>query len=285
MKDLRTEIFDQGIREVLEDTSILKLMFDCRRDSDALWHIFKVKLANVMDIQLMQIFYERTHPDEKSQEQKDREGRFTQYSKDSAEQRTLYEWPWLRGLACCITWYLKDSSLLVMKQGACLNTKTADPEQWRKRPLSQDMLLYATIDVSTLFKLYDKFTSGLDATELQTAQTGSSRYLSFFREQTSIVPNPYEDQRLLPMYILDDPPAQASQRACSACTLTFTGSDIGCDGLCKLCRIKKYKIEREQKRHQRHLEYLERERKRVQRKQERQNRYHEHHDDHYDYGN
>ena len=50
-------VFSSGLGEILEDKSREKLMFDCREDSDALWHQFNVKLTGVLDLQLLEIFY------------------------------------------------------------------------------------------------------------------------------------------------------------------------------------------------------------------------------------
>ena len=44
--------FEEGrLRELLESTRVLKLVFDCRGDSDALYHQRSVKLRNVYDVQ------------------------------------------------------------------------------------------------------------------------------------------------------------------------------------------------------------------------------------------
>ena len=48
-------VFDKGLRDLLEDPKREKLMFDCRQDSDCLWHQFKVKLTNVLDLQLLEV--------------------------------------------------------------------------------------------------------------------------------------------------------------------------------------------------------------------------------------
>jgi len=45
-------IFDSGLRRVLEDERIVKVMHDCRMDSDALFHEFKGSLKNVFDTQI-----------------------------------------------------------------------------------------------------------------------------------------------------------------------------------------------------------------------------------------
>ena len=55
-------VFSGGLGEILEDSSREKLMFDCRQDSDALWHQFQVKLKGVLDIQLLEIIYRRGKP-------------------------------------------------------------------------------------------------------------------------------------------------------------------------------------------------------------------------------
>ena len=54
--------FSSGLGEILEDESRKKLMFDCRQDSDALWHQFKVKLSGVLDVQLLEVIYRRENP-------------------------------------------------------------------------------------------------------------------------------------------------------------------------------------------------------------------------------
>ena len=48
-------IFSGGLKEILEDSTRQKLSFDCRQDSDALWHQFNVKLAGVLDLQLLEV--------------------------------------------------------------------------------------------------------------------------------------------------------------------------------------------------------------------------------------
>ena len=50
-------VFTSGLGEILEDKSREKLTFDCRQDSDALWHQFQVKLSGVLDLQLLEVIY------------------------------------------------------------------------------------------------------------------------------------------------------------------------------------------------------------------------------------
>ena len=45
------KIFEQGLKEVLESTSIRKIFFDCRCASDLLFHRYGVRLDGVFDVQ------------------------------------------------------------------------------------------------------------------------------------------------------------------------------------------------------------------------------------------
>lgn len=51
-----------SLKSMLESTTTLKLMFDVRTDSDALFHQFGVKLSNVMDVQLLHLAMKRLNP-------------------------------------------------------------------------------------------------------------------------------------------------------------------------------------------------------------------------------
>ncbi|KAK7052130.1 ribonuclease H-like domain-containing protein [Favolaschia claudopus] len=46
---------NQSLKSILEDRSVKKLFFDLRNDSDALFNLFGVTLANVYDLQLLEV--------------------------------------------------------------------------------------------------------------------------------------------------------------------------------------------------------------------------------------
>jgi ribonuclease D len=48
--------FDNGLRDLLENTNIQKILWDCRTDSDVLKHVHHVTLCNVFDVQLLDVF-------------------------------------------------------------------------------------------------------------------------------------------------------------------------------------------------------------------------------------
>ncbi|XP_063447958.1 piRNA biogenesis protein EXD1-like [Mytilus trossulus] len=121
-------VFDDGLRSILENNTIEKLMFDCREDADALFHLHKVNLDGVLDVQLLEL------------------------------SNRIYRngYTILGSLEKCLQNFLSDDTLLrLKKQGreTMLNTNNI----WKDRPLSESMLKYAAVDVLALFKLYDKF--------------------------------------------------------------------------------------------------------------------------------
>ena len=52
-------VYDQGLCSLLVNKSIAKLMFDCREDADALYHLHNVRLDGVLDIQLLEVMRRR----------------------------------------------------------------------------------------------------------------------------------------------------------------------------------------------------------------------------------
>ena len=118
--------YDGGLRSILEDKSIQKLMFDCREDADALEHLHNVRLDGVLDVQLLEV--------------KNRI-RQTGYTK-------------IRSLKHCLELFVSDKTMLEVKLKG-RSSMYQDNELWKKRPLSEDILKYASIDVIALFKLYD----------------------------------------------------------------------------------------------------------------------------------
>ena len=103
-------IFTSGLGEVLEDTFPNKLMFDCRQDSDALWHQFQIKLSGVLDLQLLEVIYRREHPTEStSTKAKPGRKRGNRRSQKTDEVEKLY------GFGRCLQRYLEDEKLVKIK--------------------------------------------------------------------------------------------------------------------------------------------------------------------------
>ncbi|XP_063447946.1 piRNA biogenesis protein EXD1-like [Mytilus trossulus] len=109
-------VFDDGLRSILENNTIEKLMFDCRENADALFHLHKVNLDGVLDVQLFEL------------------------------SNRIYRngYTILGSLEKCLQKFLSDDTLLrLKKQGreTMLNTTNI----WKDRPLSESMLKYAAV--------------------------------------------------------------------------------------------------------------------------------------------
>ena len=118
--------YDGGLRSILEDKSINKLMFDCREDADALKHLHNVRLDGVLDVQLLEVMNRIRH---------------TGYTK-------------IRSLMHCLELFVSDKTMIEVKLKG-KSSMSQDNKLWEKRPLSEEMLKYASIDIRAIFKLYD----------------------------------------------------------------------------------------------------------------------------------
>ena len=119
-------VYDGGLCSILEDRSIQKLMFDCREDADALKHLYNVRLDGVLDVQLLEVM------------NRIRNRGYTT----------------IRSLKHCLELFVSDKTMIEVKLKG-RSSMDQDNKLWEKRPLSEDILKYASIDVLALFKLYD----------------------------------------------------------------------------------------------------------------------------------
>ncbi len=151
-----------GVRDVLESKDVpIKLMFDCRMDSDALFHQFDVRLENVMDAQVL----------------------------DVATRRSLGKMiDRVSGIAKCTGTYLTSVETAVAADLKVRVKKLYAAEEstlWAERPMTDDVRRYAALDVWLLIKLYEKMMFDLrDDTDDWVARAfkESARRVLAFRE-------------------------------------------------------------------------------------------------------
>ena len=136
-------IFSSGLGEILADKFREKLMFDCRQDSDALWHQFHVKLAGVLDLQLLEVIYRRETASAKT--------RFSTRNRRSQRTRRTGEVENINGFRRCIELYVKDEKLVKVKDKGKELIKE-DEKVWRKRPLTDALIKYCVVDTMGMFK-------------------------------------------------------------------------------------------------------------------------------------
>ena len=125
------EIFNKGgLKKIVESPEILKLVYDVRMDSDALFHQHDVLMQNVLDLQILDIAIRRA-------------------SGNNVER--------LPSLLRTVGRRLSRAEIAVCedlkRRVKTMYTSVEDGDLWTRRPLSDDARRYATLDVWILMKL------------------------------------------------------------------------------------------------------------------------------------
>ncbi|XP_022090506.1 piRNA biogenesis protein EXD1-like [Acanthaster planci] len=213
IKTLGAKVFDEGLRHLLQDPNREKLMFDCRSDSDCLWHLYAVKLTNVLDLQLMQIIHQesdKSHP------------YYGRVMPRDFQRR-------IKGFKKCLEHYVDDQNFARIKNSG-LPLMGKDGVNWMKRPLIKQLLEYAAVDVQGFFPLYCKLKSAVDTPSAKKRlQVGSQRYLDLYQSKSVRIYDKYELNAFLPWRVLPDSVNETFYRqevTCTGCKRRFPRSDF-----------------------------------------------------------
>jgi len=142
---LTSEAFDNGLRHLLEDTGPVKLVFDPRSDADVLLYRYKIRLANVIDIQVLYCWATRKCGQHLPGMGK-ATGELSHIPRDQLNRLVdLKE---------------EGKSLFAPDLGG---TK----DIWEQRPLPEILQQYAASDVDVLFLLFSEWSSQVDEEQLQ----------------------------------------------------------------------------------------------------------------------
>ena len=131
---------------LLEDKSVRKLMYDVRGDADALFHQYRIRVANVCDLQVL---YCRTF--------------------DSKTD------PYLKGLGKALSrcpgllQSQREQLDAVKAAGVALFApeKGGSYEVWKHRPLTTALVDYASADVAHLHAMYDAWHGAVGEDEME----------------------------------------------------------------------------------------------------------------------
>ncbi|CAC5423185.1 EXD1 [Mytilus coruscus] len=228
--------FDKGLKEIFEDDAINKLLFDCREDSDALWHLYDVNLKGVLDIQLLEIITQATAkvPSE--------------WKKRNFRDHEIVR---LESLISCMYHYHKDNDILRIKQIIERKMKL-QKNLWKERPLSDTLLKYAASDVKCLFPLYD--TLKPDEEEMNRLRIASEIYCNSKRSMVMRRFNQYERNPYLPIDIIPDKGQTSFTKGntkCTGCQRLFPSDEFSKnqlrkgDQLCRVCKMVKSHTDRQ----------------------------------------
>ena len=245
---LRQVVFSSGLGEILEDKSREKLTFDCRQDSDALWHQFKVKLSGVLDLQLLEVIYRRENPTADStvntpgsvsttNKRGGRGGRRNRRSQRTDEVEKI------NGLSRCIELYLQDEKLTKIKDKGKELLKE-DNEVWTKRSLTDDLIQYCIVDTMAMFRLYSKM-KDVNGGEQARLRVASEKYVDLYRGKTERSFDDYETNAYLPLDIIPDKGTldfPAANTECTRCHRRFPREEFSATQLrkgeqkCRVCK-------------------------------------------------
>ncbi|XP_060073075.1 piRNA biogenesis protein EXD1-like [Ylistrum balloti] len=185
---LKQSVFDNGLREILENKSIEKLMFDCRQDSDSLWHQFRVRITGVLDLQLLDIIYRRN-----------RRPRRTYVSTKRSEKDGEIEN--INGYKRCLENYVYDHKLLEQKEKGNIQLKD-NYMIWKVRPLSETLIQYCVVDVIAMFPMYKKLKESDEV--LPRLSVASERYADIWRGMEDRSFDRFEFNAFLPLDIIPE---------------------------------------------------------------------------------
>ena len=236
-------VFSSGLGEILEDKSREKLTFDCRQDSDALWHQFKVKLNGVFNLQLLEVIYRRENPTADSPvnipklSTNKRGGRRNRRSQRTDEVEKIY------GFGRCIELYLQDEKLVKIKDKGKEQLKE-DEEVWTKRPLTDDLIQYCIVDTMAMFSLYSKM-KDVNGGEQARLRVASEKYVDLYRGKRERSFDDYETNAYLPLDIIPDKGTldfPAANTECTRCHRRFPREEFSATQLrkgeqkCRVCK-------------------------------------------------
>lgn len=148
------------LRSVLEDPSITKVTFDCRADSDALFHQFKgVKLTGTIDLQV----FDQAVRIHKGESPPKRDGNRKPYVKNMERVSNPY-----------------SIGVSMDKANA---PHRGNFNVWKQRPLSDKSIEYAAKDIEVIRKLwYAMDEANVSELLLQKTMEYSARYERIFRD-------------------------------------------------------------------------------------------------------
>ena len=227
-------VFSSGLGEILEDRSREKLMFDCRQDSDALWHQFSVKLTGVLDLQLLEIIYRRENSGSATSQLSSKRKRRSQRT-DEVEK--------IYGFGHCLELYVEDEELVKVKEKG-KEVMKGDEEVWKKRPLPDELIQYCIVDTIGMFKLYEKM-KDVNGGEKARLRVASERYVDFYRGRTERSFDEFETNNLLPLDIIPDKGTldfAVGNTKCTECDRKFLREEFSVTQLrkgeqkCRVCK-------------------------------------------------
>jgi len=155
---LGTILFDQGLQYILENPIPTKVFYDCRRDSDILYHHFGIKLKGVLDVALTEVFY--------------------RWKNGHGSPR------FLKGYKRCVESYMsiENPHFFEVKEKIGARMNSGDTQFWMQRPLPRDALEYSAYDVKYLRELHFVLTQSMSTKNIRIIYEASDKFVGMERD-------------------------------------------------------------------------------------------------------
>ena len=242
---LGKDLFSAGMKDILESPNIYKYMYDCRWDSDSLYHEFNVKLTNVLDMQLFEFIVRPTA------------GKQLRVSTKPEH----YKAPRVRGLSGVVENYVQPIQInkiglkdLSQFKKAGSDVMFLEPTVWRYRPLSKGLERYAALDVEMIWIISDTLQSyhSLTGIRLDRLKLASDVYTKMRRDADRRLEDVYFEHPVLLSFVIPDVNSQnrlipfpTPEKQCDGCRRFFERSFVP-HLLCRDCQeIKRVHIYRQ----------------------------------------
>ena len=233
--ELGKDLFSVGLKDVLESRNIYKYMYDCRFDSDSLYHEFNVTLTNVLDMQIFE-FMVRPIADKPFR---------------AAIKPEHYNALLVRGLGGAIKDYVKPRQIRKigfedLSQLKNVGKDVMDMERtfWSYRPLSEGMKIYAALDVEMIWLISDTLQSyySLTGITMDRLKVASDVYTKVRKDADKKLHKVYFKHPLLLSFVIPEVnsrnqliPFQPVDTQCRGCRRFFIRSFVT-HLLCKDCQ-------------------------------------------------
>jgi len=151
-------LFTKGLKSILEAQSPIKVFYDCRGDSDILYHQYDVDMKGVLDVALTEVYF--------------------RWVNDLGVPR------FLKGYKKSVETYLQiaNPAFYVLKDKVSSLMTSTEATCWRERPLSLDMLEYAAYDVKYLRDLHFRLTAAMSRHNIKTLYSASAKFVKVKRD-------------------------------------------------------------------------------------------------------
>ena len=232
---LGKDLFSVGMKDILESPNIYKYMYDCKCDSDSLYHEFSVKLTNVLDMQLFEFIVRPTA------------GKRLIVSTKPEHYHTTR----VRGLGGTIKDYVKPRQIrkigfenLHQVKDVGNDLMNIERTFWRFRPLSEGMKKYAALDVEMIWIISDTLQSyhSLTGITLDRLKVASNVYAKVRRDADRELDEIYVRHPVLLSFVVPEVnskklliPFPTADTQCHGCRRFFIRSFVT-HLLCKDCQ-------------------------------------------------